>query len=409
MDAEPDTGPEPAAQAPTQGPLVGVTVLDLTRLYPGPLGTMILADMGADVIKIEDVSKPDYMRHYPPYVGDQAAGYLATNRGKRALALKLGDPDGVALLKRLAQKADVLVEGFRPGVMKSLGLGYQDLKAVNPKLIYVSVTGYGQDGPYVKRAGHDLNYIGYAGILDTSGKAGEGPTPPGVQLADVAGGAYMSVIGILAALQARTRTDEGQFVDVAMLDGVMPLASLQLAHQGSMPQPPARGEGLLSGGVACYGVYETADGKHMALGALEPKFWQAFCALVEKPDWVQRHLQQGDANTAMTKDLKALFKSKTRDEWVALVGESDTCLSPVLGLDELDADPQIKHRGLMRDVETPNGNLRIPGAPIKFSGTPNGEGRAVAPAHGQDTRAVLSQFQLSDAEIQELADRGLIR
>ncbi|MFQ5629536.1 MAG: CaiB/BaiF CoA transferase family protein, partial [bacterium] len=217
---------------PKTGPLTGIRILDLTRLYPGPLGAMLMADMGADVIKIEDINSPDYMRTFPPFVGENSAGYLAVNRSKRSLAIDLRAVQGKKIFFDLVKTADIVVESFRPNRLKKMGLDYEKARTASEKIIYVSVTGYGQDGPYAQKAGHDLNYLGYAGILALTGGKDSGPVIPGVQMADVAGGAYMTVIACLSALWARERspTRRGQHVDVSMLDSILPLMTLQWAH-----------------------------------------------------------------------------------------------------------------------------------------------------------------------------------
>ncbi|MDJ0839881.1 MAG: CaiB/BaiF CoA-transferase family protein [Acidobacteriota bacterium] len=402
--------PQPAGETrQSRGPLSGIRVIDLTRLYPGPLGSMMLADMGAEVIKIEDNNKPDYMRHYPPYLGKTAAGYLAVNRGKRSLALEIDSPEGLAVIKRMVKEADIFVEGFRPGVLKRFGLDYESLAEVNPRLIYVSITGYGQDGPYERKAGHDLNYVGYSGVMDTMGNKTSGPLAPGVQMADVAGGAYMAVIGALAALQARQTTGKGQWVDVAMLDGVLPLATLQLAHYSAMPRPPQRGEFLLSGGTACYGIYACACGGHVALGALEPKFWQAFCHLADQPNWVKRHLCRGKENDRLEADLKALFLTRTRDEWIDLAGDADACLTPLRTLTELADDPQLKHRQMIQTITTPDGHMTLAGAPIKFSETPCEIDEQPAPELGRDSVEVLAECGFTKEEIEALYRKGILK
>lgn len=382
-------------------------MLDLTRLYPGPLAAMLMGGMGAEIIKVEDAMRPDYLRSSPPFHGTHSAAFLATNHGKKSLALALDTPAGKALLVELVKTADVFLEGFRPGVMAKLGLDYLSMRRVNPKLVYVSLTGYGQTGPYANQAGHDLNYAGYSGILDTTGTA-EKPIAPGVQMADVAGGTYMSVIGCLAALHARAASGEGQHVDVAMLDGVLPLASLQYAHHQAMNPPLERGKLFLSGATACYGIYACADGKQVVLGALEIKFWQAFCQLIERPDWVQRHLAQGPANDELAADLKALFVTGTRDEWVARAGAGDACLTPLKQLDELADDPHLKHREMIVQHQTEGGSFHTIGTPVKFSGTPAKAAERPAPDLGADSTAVLRELGYSDKEITRFFRDGTV-
>src|SRR4030065_419447 len=226
---------------PLTGPLKGIRILDLTRLYPGPLGTMMLADMGAEVIKIEDMNSLDYMRHYPPYLASESAGYLAVNRSKRSLALNLKVKKGVDIFWKLVKTADIVIEQFRPGVLDEMGMGYESARRIKKNIIYVSVTGYGQNGPYALHAGHDINYIGYSGILSTTGTKKTGPIIPGPQIADVAGGAYMTIIACLSSLWARQKSGKGQIVDVSMLDAIPPLMTLQMAHYQAVGLIPAAG------------------------------------------------------------------------------------------------------------------------------------------------------------------------
>lgn len=348
------------------GPLVGLKVLDFTRLLPGPLATMLLADMGADVLKVEDPDAPDYIRSFPPFIENQSAFYLSLNRSKRSLALKYNTAEGKETIFRLAKNADMLFEQFRPGVMAAMGLGYADLKKINPKLIYVSITGYGQTGPYAQKAGHDLNYIAYSGLLGTTGEKGKSPVIPGGQIADVAGGSYMAVNAALAALYARERTGEGQHVDVAMLDCVMPLTTLQTAQYFATKENPERGAFQLSGGLANYNVYACADGKYIALGALEPKFWEQFCDLAGKHEWKIRILDTEEKMDELKAQVAALFQTKTQAEWLQISEGRDVCISPVLDIAELENDPQIQHRNMIHHL----GGLPAIGIPLKFSATP---------------------------------------
>ncbi|CAM2069898.1 CoA transferase [Sulfidibacter corallicola] len=394
--------PAPSEPDLAKGPLTGVRILDFTRLYPGPLATMLMAEMGADVIKLEDPARPDHMRQYPPFVGDQAAGHLAVNRSKRSLAIDTGNERGQAVIRRLLPEFDVFIEGFKPGVMAAMGLDFENTSAINPRLIQVSVTGFGHTGPYRDKAGHDLNYIGYSGLLDGNRDGNGTPILPGAQVADVAGGAYMAVIGTLAALRARDAGGKGQHVDVAMLDGVLPLLSLQLAHMQAATGGEQRPVDLLSGGLPAYGVYRCKDDKWIALGMLEPKFWKRFCGCVGKPDWVGRHFEMGIAGKGLREELSALFATRTRDAWVALTEEANACLSPILTSSELAADAQLQARGMLPEPSPPKG-LRFFGAgiPLKFSGTP-GTMRGPAPELGADTEAVLRDLGMNPEEIESL-------
>lgn len=377
---------------PTTGPLLGLRILDLTRLLPGPLGTMLMADMGAEVIKIEDPNAPDYVRAFPPYVNGESANYMAYNRSKRSVLLNYQTPEGRDQFLNLVKTADVVVEQFRPGHLDRLGIGYAAARAVNPRIIYVSVTGFGQTGPYAHLAGHDLNYIALAGVLGLTGDSNpdSGPTVPGVQLADIAGGSYMSVVGTLSALYARERTGEGQHVDVSMTDAVMPLLSVAYALYAGTGTAPERGTLPLSGGLANYGVYRCRDGKHIALGTLEPKFWQKFCTLIGKPDWFSFLLPTNPQQlTDFKAQIQAIFGEKDRDEWTRFGLEHDLLITPVNTLDDLDADPQLMARQMIMTQEHPvAGTFQTIGVPLKFSGTP-AQPAWPAPSLGDDTDDVL--------------------
>lgn len=376
---------------PTTGPLLGLRILDLTRLLPGPLGTMLMADMGAEVIKIEDPNAPDYVRAFPPHVNGESANYLAYNRSKRSVLLDYPSPAGRDRFLDLVKTADVVVEQFRPGHLDRLGIGYAAARALNPRIIYVSVTGFGQTGPYAHLAGHDLNYIALAGVLGLTGDSpDEVPTVLGVQLADIAGGSYMSVVATLAALYARQRTGEGQHVDVSMTDAVMPLLSVAYAGYAGTGTVPERGAMPLSGGLPNYGVYACGDGKYAALGTLEPKFWQKFCTLMGKPDWLHFPLPTTPAQVAdFRAQIQTVFGEKSRDEWTRFGLEHDILITPVNTLDELETDPHLMARQMIVTQEHPvAGPFRSIGVPLKFSGTP-AQPAWPAPGLGDDTDDVL--------------------
>lgn len=395
------------ARKPQNGPLQGIRILDLTRLYPGPLGTMMLADMGADVIKIEDMNAPDYMRYYPPYIESESAGFIAVNRSKRSLALNLKTQKGVGIFLSLVKTADIVIEQFRPGVLAELGIGYNDACLAKPDIIYVSITGYGQDGPYAGDAGHDINFMGYAGILAATGTPRTGPVIPGPQLGDVAGGAYMSVIACLSALWAREKTGKGQQVDVSMLDGVLPLMTLQMAHYQATQISFAPGEPPLSGGLACYGVYSCADGKHIALGILETKFWKIFCEMTGHVEWIEKHLVMGEEAESLRKEIADLFRTKTRDEWMNTAKSLDVCLTPVLDISEVEKDPQIQARQMIYEQAHPVcGKIKGIGVPLKFSGTP-AQPAWPSPALGQDSKSILEEIGCQPEEIETLRKEGI--
>ena len=378
---------------PTTGPLVGLRILDLTRLLPGPLGTMLMADMGAEVIKIEDPESPDYVRVFPPHINGESANYMAFNRSKKSLVLDYKSDDGRATFMKLVATADVVVEQFRPGFLDKMGIGYAAARAVNPAIIYVSITGYGQNGPYSHLAGHDLNYMAYAGVLGLTGQPDAAPTVPGVQLADIAGGSYMGVIATLAALHARGQTGVGQHVDVSMTDGVMPLLSVSYAIFAGQGHTPQRGELPLSGGMANYGVYACQDQKYVALGTLEPKFWGKFCTLIGKPDWMPFILPKTAEELAHFKaQIGAFFLTKTQSEWVDFGIKNDILVSPMLGLSDLENDPHLQARQMIHTQDHPRaGKFKSVGVPIKFSET-TAQPAWPAPTLGQDTEAIMQSL-----------------
>jgi len=376
--------------------LRGIRVLDLTRLYPGPFCTMLLADMGAEVIKVESPGEGDYLRLMGPADGEQSLFFRMLNRNKLSITLNLKTETGVKLFLRLAETADVVVEGFRPGVVDALGIGYQQAREVNPGIVYCSVSGYGQDGPYRERAGHDLNYIALAGILDLTGGKDGPPVIPGVQIGDVGGGSLMAVMAILSAIVARQRGGGGCYLDVAMLDGLVSWLPLAAAEHFA-GRPVGRGEMMLNGGLACYGVYRTADGGYMALGALEPKFWREFCRAARREDLAA--LQYQDDQEALKRDVAAVFAARPRREWEEIFRQADACCEPVLSLAETFAHPQVMARGLAAGQAL--------AFPVKVSGQEKQEDRP-APRLGQHTREVLLAAGCSEQEIASWERLGVI-
>ena len=388
----------------------GVTILDLSRLLPGPYCSLLFADLGARVIKIEEPGLGDYYRTTSPFWGESGigAGYLQLNRNKESLTLNLKTEEGKTIFRKLVERAHVLVESFRPGVMERLGLGAEALMSLNPALIYCAITGYGQDGPYRDRVGHDINYMGYAGALSVTGERGRSPLMPGVQVADLGGGALFAAFSIASALYHRQITGQGQFIDVAMTDGVVSWLSVYFGPFFATGRVPERGEERLNGGWVCYGVFETKDGQFVTLGALEPKFWGNFCRLVGREEWIALQYEGGPRRDALEAELRALFKNKTRAEWLALLNSADVCAGPVHDLDEVIKDPQLQARGLFASVQHPDiGTLPQIAFPVKLSATP-ATIRTPPPELGEQTEAIIRELGYSSEEVARLRDAGVI-
>jgi crotonobetainyl-CoA:carnitine CoA-transferase CaiB-like acyl-CoA transferase len=385
-------------------PLEGLRVLDLSRLLPGPYATLVLADLGADVVKVEDPAGGDPLRSIPPLAGEGSGAFHAINRNKRSLALDLRASGGTAAFARLTRGADVVVESYRPGVLDRLGLGYEALRRENPRLVLCSLTGYGQDGPGAGRAGHDLDYAAYAGVLALNGPP-ERPLPLAVQAADLAGGAWPAVAGVLAALVRRAATGEGAHVDVSMTEGALALLAMPLAMAWARGSPLARGRELLGGGAACYGTYRTRDGRFVALGALEPKFFDAFCAAVDRPELAARQFDEGGAGPRA--ELEGVFAARTFAEWRAFADAHDVCLAPVLEGDEPRADPQLAARGAFVEIPSRDGGT-LPGVatPVRLRGT--AAPLRPAPRLGEHSDEVLGAAGFSAAEIASMRGAGLV-
>jgi crotonobetainyl-CoA:carnitine CoA-transferase CaiB-like acyl-CoA transferase len=371
----------------------------------------LLADMGAEVLKVEDTAGGDYIRWMPPYYGGEAeqrdgtasAYFLALNRNKRSLRLNLKHERGKEVLLRLVEDYDVLVESFRPGVMDRLGVGYETLRERNPRLIYCPISGYGQDGPLTARSGHDTNYLALNGLLGLTGRRGGPPIQSAGQIADLGGGGLMAAVGILAAVIERERSGEGQLVDISMTDGALSWLAMVVARYFAEERVPHRGEPELTGGIACYFPYETKDGKWVSLGALEPKFWQNWCAGVERPDLVEKQFEHPDSDAGA--EIAAVFRQRTRDEWEAFAGEHDCCLEPILDLDEALGSELVAARGMVVELDQPGvGKVRQVGAPIRLSRTP-ADTTGAAPALGADTDEVLRAVGIDP---QPLRDEGVV-
>lgn len=368
------------ASQPSMAFLDGLRVLDLTRLLPGGFATLMLAELGANVIKVEDPRGGDPMRHLPPFVEGRSVYDLLLNRGKRSVALDLRDPVSRPTLDALVAWADVVVESFRPAAARRLGVSGAQLRATHPRLVHVAITGYGQTGPYAERPGHDLNYVAVSGVL-----AADRPHPshlPRMFMADVGGGAMSAVIALLAALVARARTGEGATLDISMHDAalywVMLPGAPDLIDAGAL----ATGALPTFGEHACYNVYETRDGRQVALGALESKFWTTFCEAIGRPDLQARHLTDPEDQAALLREVREVFRTRTQAEWLAFFEGRDVCLSPVNSPAEAIEDPHIMARGTV--VRAPG--LRAVRSPFGMPPVPLRE----APTVGQDTATILA-------------------
>jgi crotonobetainyl-CoA:carnitine CoA-transferase CaiB-like acyl-CoA transferase len=355
-------------------PLDGLVVLDLTRLLPGAAATMQLANFGAEVVKIEEPERGDYGRWMPPYLDGEGAVFHMVNRGKKSVALDLKTSGGCEAFLKLAETADVLVESFRPGTMQRLGLGYDTLRPSNQRLIFVSITGYGPDGPWSHMAGHDINYMALGGALEGIGAFGGPPAIPGIQIADLAGGAMQAVTGVLLALAARARTGRGQLVDISMTDGVAWMLPVALGLHAATGELPARGNGLLTGCYACYRVYEAADGRFIAVGALEPKFWQALCSALGCERFIPDQFAEDPRRAEIVAELARIFRRRTAEDWFELLRPADCCVTPVRNVAEA-----ATHFGLAR-----GDSVIVP----KLSETPGRPG-GPPPRLGEHTRDML--------------------
>ncbi len=369
---------------------------------------MMLGDFGADIIKIEEPGIGDPARQSRAGIKQPGAYFLATNRNKRSITINLKHEHGREIFLKLAKTADVVVEGFRPGVMDRLGIGYETLKAINPRLIYCAITGYGQDGPYRLKAGHDANYLSVAGLLSVNGPKDGPPVLSGVQLADLAGGSLHAVIGVLLALQARERTGEGQMVDVSMMDGSLALMYVPFASYLANGAQPQRGNEGLSGRYACYQIYETRDGRYLSLGALESKFWENACRVLGREDFIAQCFS-GDVQDEMIAAFREIFKTRTAAEWMAAFESVDTCIALINDIEEMINDPQVRHRGLIAEIEHPTeGTLKQIAPTVKLSATP-GAMTLPPPLLGQHTHDVLKEIGYDDDAIEQFRQGGAIR
>lgn len=394
----------------TKLPLEGIRVLDLSRYLPGPYCTQMLADFGAEVIKVEEIHGGDLGRQRTPLLGDTSSRFFTVNRNKKSLSLNLKNEQGKAIFRHLVKDADIVVDQFRPGVMDRLGLGYEELKKINERLIYCCITGYGLNGPMRDAAGHDLNYLNYAGVTGITGSPlGGMPAMSGTQFADIAGGSLYSIIAILMALHAREHTGKGQLCDVAMMDGAISLLTYALGEWGGSGVMPTIGQGGLSGGYATYQIYETKDHKYVSLGAVEEKFWARFCVQMGLTEYIPFQWEE-EKQAEILAVVRARMLEKTRDEWVEFFADSDICFSPVLNAAEVCAHPQTKARHMIEELENVNGSgksVMLTGVPIKLSETP-GVPKYEFAALGQHNDEILSKAGYTPEEIMAFRAEGAI-
>ena len=392
------------------GSLDGLKILDFSTLLPGPFATLMLADMGADVLKVSSQSKPDIVVDYPPFIEgtDISANQAWLGRNKKTMFLNLKTQEAIEIVKKLIMEYDIVMEQFRPGVMEKLGLGYETLKEINPKLIYCSLTGYGQSGPLKKNAGHDINYLARSGNMSYAGRKATGPVLTNMQIADVAVGSLNSVVGILAAVNYRNNTGKGQFVDVAMYDGLIPFNAMDGTAFLATGKEPER-EGQRLNGGCMYDFYETKDSRYLSVGCLEPQFWKNFCICIDRSEYIDGTVWPEDLETVKN-DIKSVLKSKTLDEWLEIFNGKDVCVEPVLSLEEaLIKDEHLKAREMVVEVELPlseGKTVKQLGTAIKLSDCPIEYKHGGYPL-GYHTTDVLESIGFTKDEIASMKQKNV--
>lgn len=381
---------------PAAGSIAGLNVLDLSRMLPGPYCSMILADHGADVIAVEDRRFAADNLFFP-----------GLYRNKKHLCLNLKDPEGKEIFLRLVESADVVIEGFRPGVTARLGIDYDTLRRDHPRIIYCSITGFGQTGPYRHRAGHDVNYLAAAGILDLIGPKDGPPTIPAVQIADIAGGGQQAVTGILLALLARERTGRGQHIDISMTDGLLGLLALPQELSRRSGAEPRRGDDLLSHRYACYNVYQTADQRYLAVGALEHRFWKQLCTLLDIPAYVDRQYDES-CRLELIEVLQARIGRRTAAQWEELLADHDVCCTTLNRFADIFSHPLFVERQMLVSIDDEvGGTQQMIGIPIKMSDTP-GSIRRPPDRFGGSSEQILAELGYPAEQVADLRRRGVI-
>lgn len=390
------------------GALSDIRILDLSRLLPGPYCSMMLADLGAEVIKVEEPGIGDYIRAFPPKLNKESAIFLSLNRNKKSITLDLKKHRGRDIFLDLVKDADVVIEGFRPGVIDKIGIGYSNLKEKNPRIILCSISGYGQEGPYAKKAGHDLNFLSIAGMTRLTGTKEGKPIIPGVQIGDIGGGSMLAAICILTAIIAREKTGTGQYIDVSMLDGSLAWLSAYIGqYLVDAKELKPSGE-MLTGQFACYNVYKTKDDRYMVLGAVEPQFWSAFCKAIKREDFIKDQYTTGERAKELIVEIEKIFLENKKTEWIDFFKDIDCCCEPVNNFSEAISNPQLLSRNMFIEIDHPTeGTIRQVNFPGKLSNTP-ATMRLAPPALGQHNEEILRTLGLTKQEIVQLANEKVI-
>lgn len=388
-------------------PLENIKVLDLTQLLPGPFCSLLLADLGAEVIKVEKPMQGDYARQMAPFIGKESYRFLLRNRNKKSIALNLKTSQAKEIFYTLAKEADVILESFRPGVARRLGVDYETIKKINPGIVYCSISGYGQNGPNKDMPGHDINYVGIAGVLSVTGNKGDKPVLPGIPIADFSS-AFFAAYSILAAIIGREKSGKGQYIDVAMTDVVSSLLIVYADSYFAEGKVLQRGDSWMSGGSPYYNIYETKDGRYITIGAVERHFWQRLCKALDREDLTEFQFSE-DKKEEVFKILKEIFITKTQEEWLNSLKEADVPCGAVNTIDDVFSNPQIRHRGLLSETLHPLvGKIKQIKFPVKFSEASTSI-RLPPPMLGEHTESILQSLGYKKEKIEEMQKKGIIQ